>query len=178
MTTSLYTTRPIKTEYRDYYSRYIDRVPEGTDILEMLDSGVEQTIHLLEDLDDEGALFRYAPEKWSIKEVLGHLCDTERVFCHRALWFARGAEGSQAGFEQDDWIAPAAFDKVPLTSLLSGMVELRRATVSFYRQLPAAAWDASGLADGTELSVRATAWIIAGHEVHHREVLMERYIAN
>jgi hypothetical protein len=168
--------RPEPGEYSAYYDRYISLVL-GEDILNTLDQQRRQTMLLLSGRDDEDGDFRYAPEKWSAKEVLGHVCDTERIFAYRALRFARGDATPLAGFEQDDYVRNGPFANRPLSDLIEDFISVRRATVSLFRNFDEAAWLRRGVANKNEVSVRALAYIIAGHEVHHRRILEEKYFA-
>jgi hypothetical protein len=166
--------RPQPGEYAPYYDRYISLVP-GDDILNTLDQQRRQTMLLLSGRDDEDGDFRYAPDKWSAKEVLGHVCDTERVFSYRALRIARADATPLEGFEQDDYVRNGPFAKRPLADLVEDFIAVRRATLSLLRNLDEAAWMRRGIANKSEVSVRALAYIIAGHELHHRRILEEKY---
>jgi uncharacterized damage-inducible protein DinB len=168
--------RPQPGEYAPYYDRYIALVP-GEDILNTLDQQRRQTMLLLSGRDDDDGDFRYAPEKWSAKEVLGHLCDTERIFAYRALRIARADATPMEGFEQDDYVRNGPFAQRPLADLVEEFIAVRRATLSLLRNLDEAAWMRRGMANKNEVSVRALAYIIAGHELHHRRILEEKYFA-
>jgi len=169
--------RPQPGEYAPYYERYISLVSntEGEDILETLDQQRRQTMLLLCARDDEDGDFRYAPDKWSAKEVLGHVCDTERIFAYRALRIARADATPIEGFEQDDYVRSGPFAQRPLADLVEDFIAVRRATLSLLRNLDEAAWSRRGIANKNEVSVRALAYIIAGHELHHRRILEEKY---
>lgn len=166
--------RPQPGEYAPYYDRYVSLVT-GEDILDTLDQQRRQTMVLLCGRDDEDGDFRYAPDKWSAKEVLGHVCDTERIFAYRALRFSRADATPLAGFEQDDYVRNGPFAQRPLSDLVEDFIAVRRATLSLLRSLDEAAWMRRGLANKNEVSVRALAYIIAGHELHHRGILEEKY---
>jgi len=166
--------RPEPGEYSPYYARYISLVP-GEDILDTLDQQRRQTMLLLSGRDDEDGDFRYAPEKWSAKEVLGHVCDTERIFAYRALRISRADATPVEGFEQDDYVRNGPFAHRPLADLVEDFIAVRRATLSLLRNLDEAAWLRRGIANKNEVSVRALAYIIAGHELHHRRILEARY---
>ena len=168
--------RPGPGEYAPYYDRYISLIP-GTDILGTLDSQRRQTMLLLSGRDEEDGDFRYAPDKWSAKEVLGHVCDTERIFAYRALRISRGDQTPMEGFEQDDYVRNGPFGHRPLAELIEDYIAVRRATLTLLRNLDEAAWVRRGLANKNEISVRALAYIIAGHELHHRRILEEKYFA-
>ena len=168
--------RPQAGEYAPYYDRYVSLV-RGDDILNTLDQQRRDTMLLLSGRDEEDGDFRYAPDKWSAKEVLGHVCDTERVFAYRALRFARADATPVAGFEQDDYVRNGPFAQRPLEDLVEDFIAVRRATLSLLRNLDEAAWPRRGVANKNEVSVRALAYIIAGHELHHRRILEEKYFA-
>ena len=130
---------------------------------------------LLSGRDDLDGEYRYAPGKWSAKEVLGHVCDTERVFAYRALRIARGDQTPLAGFEQDDYVKNGPFAKAPMEEIIEDYIAVRRASITLFRNLDEAAWVRRGVANNNEVSVRALAYIIAGHELHHRRILEEKY---
>jgi hypothetical protein len=166
--------RPEPNEYAPYYERYISLVPP-TDILATLDSQRREMLLLLSGRDEADGDFRYAPEKWSAKEVLGHLCDTERIFAYRALRFSRGDSKPIEGFEQDDYVRNGPFAKRPLAELIEDYIAIRRATLTLFRNLDDVAWMRRGPANKNEVSVRALAYMTAGHELHHRKILEEKY---
>jgi hypothetical protein len=168
--------RPQPGEYAPYYDRYICLV-KGDDILDTLDQQRRQTMLLLSGRDDDDGDFRYAPEKWNAKEVLGHVCDTERIFAYRALRIARADATPVEGFEQDDYVRNGPFAQRPLADLVEDFIAVRRATVSLLRNLDEAAWGRRGIANKNEITVRSLAYIIAGHELHHRRILVEKYFA-
>jgi len=168
--------RPQPGEYAPYYESYIARVG-GDDILAALDRQRRDTMLLLSGRDEEDGDFRYAPDKWSAKEVLGHVCDSERVFAYRALRIARADSTPLAGFEQDDYVRNGPFAHRPLADLVEDFIAVRRATLSLFRNLDEAAWLRRGIANKHEVTVRALAYIIAGHELHHRRILEEKYFA-
>lgn len=166
--------RPEPGEYAPYYDRYIALVP-GADILATLDSQRRQMLLLLSGRDDSDGDFRYAPDKWTAKQVLGHVCDTERVFAYRALRIARGDRTPMEGFEQDDYVRNGPFTQCPLAEIIEDYIAVRRATLTLLRNLDEPAWTRRGIANNNEVSVRAIAYTIAGHELHHRRILEERY---
>ncbi len=168
--------RPDPTEYAPYFERYLARVPEG-DVVDLLAQQIEETVRLLSGLSEERARYRYAPGKWSVKEVVGHMADTERVLSYRALRFARGDETPLPGFDENALVANAGFDARPLADLLGEFEAVRRATVALFRGFPPEAARRRGVANEKTVSVRALAYIIAGHERHHRDILAERYLA-
>jgi DinB superfamily len=166
--------RPEPGEYAPYYDRYISLIP-GTDILGTLDAQRRQTMVLLCGRDENEGDFRYAPDKWSAKEVLGHVCDTERIFAYRALRIARGDRTPMEGFEQDDYVKHGPFASAPLAEIIEDYIAVRRATLTLLRNLDEAAWTRKGVANKNEVSVRALAYVTAGHELHHRRILEEKY---
>ena len=166
--------RPAKTEYDTYYERYISLVPDE-DVLVTLDLQLSETLILLRGLSEQHGAFRYEPKKWSVKEVLGHLIDTERVMSYRALRIGRNDRTPLAGFEQDDYIKYGDFDKRSVSNLSREFEQVRRATISLLRNLEPEAWERRGIANKVEVSVRALAYIIAGHELHHKAILKDRY---
>ena len=176
VTPSFAIARPEPGEYNPYYDKYISLIP-GTDILGTLDAERRKTLLLLCGRDEEDGNFRYAPDKWSAKEVLGHVCDTERVFAYRAMRIARGDATPMAGFEQDDYVRNGPFARMPLAELIEDYIAVRRATLTLLRNLEEPAWTRRGVANKSEVSVRALAYIIAGHEVHHRRILEEKYFS-
>jgi uncharacterized damage-inducible protein DinB len=166
--------RPAEDDFAEYYGGYIGLVPDG-DIVETLARQFEETRSLLASVPPDGEEYRYAEGKWSIREVVGHLLDTERVFAFRALWFARGAPDAQPGMEQDDWAAAANAGARPLADLVDEWAALRRSNVLMFGGFAAPAWSRRGRASGMELTVRAAAWIVAGHERHHLRGLRRDY---
>lgn len=170
-----YEQRPAPSEYAEYYQRYVDRVPDG-DIVALLATQADDTVALLRDLTDEQALRAYAPGKWTIKQVIGHLCDAERVFSYRAMRIARGDVTPLPSFDENVYAVEGAFDARPLPSLLAEFTAVRRATVALLAGLPHESWARAGMASGWPVTTRACAWITAGHELHHRAILAERYL--
>lgn len=177
MTTTTQTNRPDATEYAPYYGKYVSLVPDA-DILASLSEQLGETLALLQSIPEAQADFRYAPDKWSIRELVGHLIDTERIFAYRALRFARNDQTPIEGFEQDDYIRHASFDNYPLAELTSEFAHVRHASISLFKHLDRDAWTRKGTASDNEVSVRALAYIIAGHELHHLEILRSRYLQN
>jgi hypothetical protein len=168
--------RPEAGEYTPYYERYVSLVA-GADILTALDQQRRDTMTLLCGLSEEDGNFRYAPGKWSAKEVLGHVCDTERVFAYRAMRISRADATPLEGFEQDDYVSNGPFARATMPDLIEDFIAIRRATLSLLRYLDEAAWTRRGIANKNEVTVRALAYIIAGHELHHRRILEEKYFA-
>jgi DinB superfamily len=169
------TMKPEKDEFLPYYVRYIDLVGSG-DVLATLSRQMAETQALLRSLPASVATYRYAPGKWSVNEVIGHLIDSERIFAARALRFARNDGTPLPGFEQDDYVSNSSFDSYPLDELASELGSVRESTLFLFKHLQEDAWMRRGTANGAEVSVRALAYIIAGHELHHREILRARYL--
>jgi DinB family protein len=167
--------RPQPGEYDPYYERYIALVPPG-DIVAVLERQVPETSSLLISRGAQRADFRYAPDKWSVKEVVGHLCDTERILSYRALRIARGDQTPIEGFEQDDYVPNGKFGQRSLADLLAEFADIRKATLDLFRHLDAQAAARRGVANKKEITARALAYIIAGHELHHRRILEEKYL--
>lgn len=166
--------RPLLNEAAPYYFGYINRVP-GDDIVHALQSQLEEMLALLRGVSEETSLHRYAPQKWSIRQMWGHVNDTERVFLFRALWFARGHASALPSFEQDIAAVAGNADGVSWARHVEEFREIRLATISFFRNLPEEAWTRSGIASGNPFTVRACAYIVAGHAAHHAAVLREKY---
>jgi hypothetical protein len=169
------TAAPDRTEAAEYYFRYIDLVPPG-DIRDFLEAQGKETVALLRAIDAERSLLRYAPDKWSIRGVVNHVNDTERLFVFRAFWFARGFDSPLPSFDQEVAAASAAADDRTWTSLVDEFAAVRAATVSFFRTLPGDAWTRRGIASGNPVSVRALAFLAGGHLTHHMTILRERYL--
>lgn len=167
---------PVAGEYAPYYDRYVSKVPAG-DLLGTLESQRRETQLLLAGLSEQKALHRYAPGKWSIKEVIGHVTDAERVFCYRALSFARGDTNPLPSFDEQAWAPAGHFDARPLAELAAELDAVRRATIALFAGLPREALARRGVASNNAVSVQALAWIIAGHERHHVAILREWYLA-
>jgi hypothetical protein len=168
--------RPQAGEYASYYDRYISLVRED-DILAALEQQRRDTMLLLSCRSEQEGNFSYAPGKWSAKQVIGHVCDSERIFAYRALRIARADQTPLAGFEQDDYVRNGPFANCSMPDVIEDFIAVRRATVSLLRSLEDAAWLRRGTANQNEVSVRALAYIIAGHELHHRRILEEKYFA-
>ena len=167
--------RPSAGEYAPYYEKYVAQMAGESDVLAALERLEPESLALWGGLDARRALHRYAPDKWSIKQLVGHLIDTERVFAFRALWFARGDPGPLPSMEQDDWVREGRFDDRPVAELAEEYRMARRSTLLLFRGLDPVTFTRRGVASGKEVTVRAFPWIIAGHERHHLAVLRERY---
>ncbi len=168
--------RPQPGESAPYYDRYISLVP-STDVLAAFEEQRRQMLLLLCGRPEADGDLRYAPEKWSLKEVLGHMNDTERIMSYRALRISRGDATPIEGFEQDDYVRNASFTQHRLADLIEDYIAVRRSTLSLFRGLGEVAWARRGVAAGNEVTVRALAYIIAGHELHHRKIIEEKYLA-
>lgn len=167
--------RPDPSEYYDYYGQYVAAIPDG-DILDILRRQIDEASGLLSRVTPERASFRYAPGKWTLKEVVGHVVDLEWVFTARALHFARGVEDALPGVEQDDFVKVAGFGSRPLDDIVDEWRHLRAAGTRFFAGLDDDAWVRRGTASGHLFSVRAYAYIIAGHAQHHLGVMREKYL--
>ena len=168
--------RPAPTDYATPYARYADLVPEE-DILGALVSQGAETQKLLATIDEKRGGFRYAPEKWSIRQIVGHMEDSERVFAYRALAFARGEQQPLPGFDENSWMEKAPFDSTTLKQRAESLGLVRRSTIELFRALDDDAWEQRGTASNNPMSVRALAYCTVGHERHHLRVLRERYLA-
>lgn len=166
---------PDRSEAADFYFTYIDKVPAG-DVRRILADQAGEVLTLLRDISDDRSLYRYAPGKWSIRQLVSHVNDAERVFSFRALWFARGLEAPLAGFDQDAVIRLAAADERAWDSHLDEFAAIRAATVALFDGLPDGAWDRRGIASDNPVTVRALAYICAGHVAHHLGVLRAQYL--
>ena len=171
MTTAL----PDRTEAAEYYFTYINQVT-GSDICGVLDTQLTEATALFEGISEEQSLSRYAPGKWSMRQLLSHVTDTERAFVFRALWFARGFETALPGYDQDISVAGAAADSRSWSSHVEEFRTVRIATLSFFKNLPNEAWARRGVASGNPFTVNALAFITAGHVTHHLRILKERYL--
>ena len=166
--------KPQPEEYDPYFGRYISLI-QDSDILGTLQKQSAETNSLLGSLSESDGTFRYAPGKWSVKEVVGHMNDTERIFAYRAMRIARADKTPLAGFEQDDYVRAGGFENRTLTDLVGEFDAIRKTTMFLLRGLEKDAWARQGTANNGTLSVRALAYMIAGHELHHRRILQEKY---
>jgi len=155
--------------------RYSGRIASD-DILAVLESQLDPTLRLAATISEEQSLHRYAPGKWSMRQLLNHVSDTERVFVYRALWFARGFDSALPSFDQEIAVPAAAADQVSWSNHVDEFRAVRLATLAFFRNLPPDAWSRTGIASGNPVTVRALAYIIAGHVAHHTAVLREQYL--
>ncbi|MBS1766267.1 MAG: DinB family protein [Acidobacteria bacterium] len=167
--------RPDVSEYPTSHAVYVNEAPEG-DILESLRRQGEEVRSMLAALPESIGGHRYAPGKWSVRELIGHLNDAEKCFEHRAFRFGRGDASPLPGFDEDAYVAASRYDLRTLSDLAAEFTTLRAATLFTLQDLPPEAWDRRGIANGKEVSVRALAFVITGHAAHHLKVLRERYL--
>jgi hypothetical protein len=166
---------PDRTEAAEYYFTYIDLI-EGDDICRVLEDQAAEAGALFRGISEEQSLHRYADDKWSIRQVLNHLNDTERVFAFRALWFARGLDAPLPSFDQSVAVPAADADARPWSSHIEEFRAVRTATARLFQYLPADAWSRRGIASGNPVTVRALAYIAAGHVAHHLRIVQDRYL--
>ncbi len=166
--------RPVDGDCTDYLAAYAALAPDGP-ILDTLAGQIEETAALLGATGEARGDDRYAPGKWTVKEVVGHMADTELVFTYRALRFGRGDATPLPGFEQDDWVAAAGCGERTLREMVELLRRARALSLALFASFPAAAWSRRGVASGARIVVSAFPWVIAGHELHHRRILRERY---
>jgi hypothetical protein len=167
--------RPGVDEFAPFYAGYIAQVPDG-DIVEALIGGAEIAASLLSDLPEDVASRAYAPGKWTLKEVVLHCADAERIFAYRALRFARGDTTGLPGWNEQTYAPMSGASVRPLESILDEFESVREASVTLFTGLPSDAWTRRGAANNVEVSVRALAWITAGHALHHLGIIQERYL--
>jgi len=167
--------RPQEVEAVPYYFTYINQVP-GDDVIAILERQLEESLAFFTALPEEKSLYRYAPEKWSIRQVLNHATDAERVFAFRALWFARGFETPLPNYDQNIAVSGAEADEISWAAHVEEFRRARLLTISLFRNMPAKAWMRSGIASDNRFTVRALAYIIAGHLTHHVAGLRQRYL--
>jgi hypothetical protein len=166
--------KPDQTEYAAHYIGYVASAGDG-DIVQTMSTQLAGLITFLDGISEEKAEYRYAPEKWSIKEVVGHLLDGEREFGHRAYRFSRNDAAPLPGFSENSYVANGRFDRYTFRDLVTELEHVRRANISLFGHMDAEASVRRGMASGLEVSVRALAYIIVGHVVHHVGILRERY---
>ena len=172
--TTLLATPPDAGDYAPFYARYVASVPAG-DVLDTLERQIDETLTLLGEFGESRGDHRYASGKWSVKEMAGHLADAERVFVYRAMCIARGETQSLPGFDENAYVASAGFGARSLASILGELTAVRRATLTFFRNLDDASLARRGTANGATVTPHAIAYILAGHERHHLSILRERY---
>lgn len=167
--------RPESNEAAPFYSTYINRV-SGDDAMGTLENQRQESLAFFSGISEEKSLCRYSPEKWSIRQVLNHVSDTERAFAFRTLWFARGFESALPSYDQEVAAEGAQADRVSWPAHVEEFRRVRLATISLFENMPPEAWMRSGIASDNRFTVRAMAFIIAGHFAHHVAVLGERYL--
>ncbi|HEY4101274.1 MAG TPA: DinB family protein [Gemmatimonadales bacterium] len=167
---------PVPGEAAEYFAGYIAKAPRG-DVRRTLHSQRSDVLALVRSVSEERSLFRYASDKWSIREVLSHVNDTERIFTYRMLWFARGIETEVPSFDQDVAIASAGANERAWASHVAEFDAVRGASIALFDSLPDEAWGRRGVAGGNPITVRALAYIVAGHVAHHVDLLRTRYLA-
>ncbi|MCM3090618.1 MULTISPECIES: DinB family protein [unclassified Cytobacillus] len=167
--------KPESNEYAPYYEKYVSSIPEG-DLLQILDEQMRETMNLVKDLKEDQAQFRYAPEKWTIKEVIGHITDTERIMSYRMLCIGRGEKAELPGYDDNQYVKNGKFNRFSIRELSAQMSQVRQNTIALLKSLDDEALLRRGNANGTEVTARAIAYIIAGHEHHHRTLIKERYM--
>ena len=168
-------TRPTSTEAAPYYFKYIDLITSD-EIVPAIESQMDEIVQFLQGISEEQSLQAYEPGKWTIREVLNHVNDGERVFLYRAFWFARGYQDALPSFDQDQAVVTAQANNTSWADLVEEFRNVRLSTISFFKSLPEAAWSKTGVASDYPFTVRSLAYIIAGHVAHHRNVLTERYL--
>ena len=169
------TGRPDNSEAASYYFTYIDQVA-GDDPEAVLASQLEESVALFSAISEKGSLYRYAPEKWSIRQVLNHVSDNERAFAFRILWFARGFQTPLPGYDQNIAASGAAADNVPWSAHIEEFRRVRLSTISLLKNMPPEAWMRSGIASDNPITVRALAFLVPGHVSHHLAILRDRYL--
>ncbi len=167
--------RPQVTEAAPHYFTYISQV-KGDDPVSTIESQLDEAIAAFRGITEEKSLYRYAPEKWSIRQVLNHVTDTERAFAFRALWFARGFDSPLPGYDQNIAAAGAEADRISWADHVEEFRGVRLSTISFFKNMPAEAWGRTGIASDNPFTVRALAFIIPGHVTHHVSLLRQRYL--
>lgn len=173
--TAVAARRPDATEYSSYYGRYVAAVPEG-DVMAVLRRDRDEWQTMIAELTESRGGHRYAKDKWSIREVIGHVSDTERVFSYRAFRIARGDKTPLASFDQDAYVKTADSDRRTLSSLAAELLAVRESTLALFISLPDEAWTRTGTASDNPVSVRALAYITAGHAQHHLKIVREQYL--
>jgi hypothetical protein len=175
MTETFRAIRPKPDEFLPYYGTYINRVPDG-DIVDTLSRQITETIAFFKSIPESKVDYQYAPGKWTIRQIMGHLSDGERVFQYRAFRFSRADATPVPGFEENDYVANAPFARVSMEKLIAEFEYLRRASIYMFSNLDAEAMGRVGVANGNPVSVRAIAFIMAGHELHHIQIVKDRYL--
>ncbi|MFE1245723.1 DinB family protein [Fictibacillus sp. NPDC058756] len=166
---------PSAYEYADYYASYVKLVPPG-DIIQILRDQMKETVALLNTLTEPQSEYRYAEGKWSIKEVIGHITDTERIMSYRLLSIARGEKATLPGYDENEYVAEANFDKQSLKDLQDHFACVRQSTIHLIKSLSDESLSRRGTANNSEVTAQALITIMAGHELHHRKIIQERYL--
>ncbi len=169
-------TKPVEGEYLPYQLNYIKRVPEG-DMIRILRDDITETANFLKDLPAEKQNYRYAEGKWTIKEILQHLIDTERIMCYRALTFARNDKTELPGFEQDDYVRDGNANELDFREMVDEYVAVRNATIYMFKSFNDELLTRSGIANKGSVKVKSFAYVIAGHELHHMAIIREKYMS-
>ena len=167
--------KPKLEDFPEFYRRYIEKVID-TDILKYLEEQRVNVIDFFNSIDEEKANYRYAPEKWSIKQLLGHIIDTERILTCRALQFARDEQQELPGFDEDDYVKHANFDELSLSTLINEFDSVRKATITLYKSFNDVLMERKGKANGVNFTPLSIVYILAGHIEHHKQVIKERYL--
>ncbi|WP_299739019.1 DinB family protein [uncultured Rossellomorea sp.] len=167
--------KPETNEYPPYYKEYVNNVPDG-ELLQILDDQQNETKKLLKDLNEKTSEYKYAPGKWTIKEVIGHITDTERIMCYRLLSIARGEQEMLPGYNDDEYVRRGNFNRFSLSDLLHQQALVRQHTILLLSSMDEEALRRRGNANGSEVTARAIGYIIAGHEIHHRRLIKDRYL--
>lgn len=168
--------RPQRNEYLEYQEKYISLIPPEGDLTTLLKEQSSRIIELLGGLTEEQGNYRYAPEKWSIKQMIGHLTDNDRIMSYRLLCFARGEQAPLPGYEENDYVSAGNFDLFTLKELVSHYTTVRQSTMALLESLQEDVWTRAGMFNSVAMTVRAQACLIIGHELHHLNVLKERYL--
>ena len=166
--------RPEAGEFNEYYAGYIAKVPDG-DVVDLLDAQFPDTVRLLDSIPEEAETSGYAPGKWSPRQLVGHLIDSESMFANRILWIARSPQIELPGMDQDEWVENSNAGDRPLAVLTEDWAAVRAQTLRLARSVPDELLPQSGVASGHPVSIRGLLWIIAGHERHHRSALKRLY---
>jgi hypothetical protein len=170
------TTRPNRDEAAEYYFKYIDQVPDR-DVLATLELQLDEILELLRSISEEQSLHRYEPGKWTLRESIGHLNDTERLFVFRAMWFARGFESPLPSFDQQIAVDTARSNDLPWSGHIEEFRAVRQSTLAFFKHLPGEAWTRRGVASDNPFTVRALVYMTAGHAIHHAQLIRTRYLS-
>jgi uncharacterized damage-inducible protein DinB len=169
--------KPEPSEYAPYVTMYISLLPDDGQIIKHLEENLHATTEFMRSLPEEKLTFRYAEGKWTVKEILAHLIDDERIYAYRALRFARNDQIELPGFEQDDYAVESGANERSLDDLLAEFAVVRQSTIALFNSFPDHVLTRSGVASGNVMSVRAIAYHLAGHELRHLNIIKERYLS-